>query len=137
PSRDAGVEVATRIARWSPVLVALTANSPLWFGEDSGYASWRYLQLQHWPSAGYPPAFADAAEYDAVVDGLVRSGSLMDRSLVNWSIRLSEKFPTVELRTADAQLSSDDAVVFGLLVRALVHRALDDRDAGRPVRDVQ
>lgn len=130
PSRDAGVAVMNRIAHWSPVLVALTANSPLWYGEDSGYASWRYLQLQQWPSAGYPPAFADAAAYEEVVDGLVREGALMDKALVNWSIRLSEKFPTVELRTADAQLESGDAVVFGLLLRALVHRALHEREAG-------
>lgn len=137
PSRDAGVEVMKRIARWSPVLVALTANSPLWFGEDSGYASWRYLQLQQWPSSGYPPAFANAAEYEAVVDDLVRSGALMDKALVNWSIRLSEKFPTVELRTADAQLESEDAVVFGLIVRALVHRALEDAEVSAPARGIQ
>lgn len=137
PSRDVGVEVMTRIARWSPALVALTANSPLWYGEDSGYASWRYLQLQQWPSSGWPPAFSSAAEYEAVVDSLVRAGALMDKALVNWSIRLSEKFPTVELRTADAQLSSDEAVALGLILRALVHRALEEREAGAPVIDVQ
>lgn len=137
PSRDAGVDVMNRIARWSPVLIALTANSPLWYGEDSGYASWRYLQLQQWPSSGYPPEFASATEYEAAVDGLVGAGALMDKALVNWSIRLSEKFPTVELRTADAQLASEDAVVLGLLLRALVHRALEERASGAPLLAVQ
>ncbi|MFA5607364.1 MAG: glutamate--cysteine ligase [Leucobacter sp.] len=137
PSRDAGVEVFARIAPWSPALLALTANSPIWLGTDSGYASWRYLQLQQWPSSGYPPALRDAAEYDAIVDGLVRAGALLDKALVNWSIRLSEKFPTVELRTADAQLTSGEAVVFGLLLRALVHTALGERERGVPLRAAQ
>ena len=137
PSRDAGVEVFARIARWSPVLVALTSNSPIWLGGDSGYASWRYLQLQQWPSSGYPPSFADAAGYDEVVQQLVRAGALLDTALVNWSIRLSEKFPTIELRTADAQLESGDAVSFALIFRALAHRALQERETGAPVPEYQ
>ncbi len=137
PSRDAGVEVFARIARWSPALVALTSNSPLWLGDDSGYASWRYLQLQQWPSSGYPPHFADAAAYDDVVQQLVRAGALLDTALVNWSIRLSERFPTIELRTADAQLGSGDAVGFALVFRALVDRALREREAGVPVPEQQ
>lgn len=137
PSRDAGVDVFPRIARWSPVLVALAANSPIWLGADSGYASWRYLQLQQWSSSGYPPRFADAAEYERVVDGLVRTGALFDKALVNWSIRLSEKFPTIELRTADAQLTSDDAVAFALILRALVHHAIAEGEAGEPAPHIQ
>ncbi|WP_024357534.1 carboxylate-amine ligase [Leucobacter chironomi] len=137
PSRDAGVEVFARIAHWSPVLVALTSNSPLWLGGDSGYASWRYLQLQQWPSSGYPPHFSDAAAYDDVVQQLVRAGALLDTALVNWSIRLSERFPTIELRTADAQLESGDAVAFALIFRALVAGALGEREAGAPLAEPQ
>ncbi|GAB2554702.1 carboxylate-amine ligase [Leucobacter ruminantium] len=137
PSRDAGVDVFPRIARWSPVLVALTANSPIWLGADSGYASWRYLQLQQWSSSGYPPRFEDAAEYERIVEGLVRTGALFDKALVNWSIRLSEKFPTIELRTADAQLASDDAVAFALILRALVHHALAEGEAGEQSPAIQ
>ncbi|MHA3685193.1 carboxylate-amine ligase [Leucobacter sp. HY1908] len=137
PSRDAGVEVFARIAQWSPVLVALTANSPVWLGGDTGYASWRYLSIQQWPSSGYPPNFANAHEYDTVVHDLVRAGALLDPALVNWSIRLSDKYPTIELRTADSQLTSADAVAFALIVRALVARALRERDAGEPFERVQ
>lgn len=137
PSRDAGVAAMSRIAAWSPVLVALTANSPIWVGNDSGYASWRYLSIQQWPSAGWPPHFGSAREYDGVVDDLVRAGALLDHGLVNWSIRLSDKYPTVELRTADAQLSGADAVCFALIVRALVARALRDISEAVPCEEVQ
>lgn len=137
PSRDAGVDAISRIAPWSPVLVALTANSPLWLGHDSGYASWRYLSIQQWPTSGFPPRFADAAEYDRVVDELVRTGALLDAALVNWSIRLSERFPTIEIRTADAQLDHTDSVAFALLFRALVTRGLREGAAGEPIAPVQ
>lgn len=137
PSRDAGVEVFARIAAWSPALIALTANSPIWLGNDSGYASWRYLSIQQWPSSGYPPYFASATEYDRVVTDLVRAGALLDPALVNWSIRLSDKYPTIELRTADSQLTGGDAVAFALIVRALVARALRERESGEPFERAQ
>ena len=130
PSREAGVAAIASIAPWSPLLVALTANSPLWVGEDTGYADWRYMSMQQWATAGYPPRFENAAEYDGVVADLVRSGALLDGGLVNWSIRLSEKYPTIEARLADAQLDPRDAVAYGVLFRALVARALRDSVMG-------
>ena len=137
PSRDAGIDAVARIARWTPVLIALTANSPVWVGDVTGYASWRYLSLQQWPTSGYPPHFADAAAYDEVVGELVAAGALMDRALVNWSIRLSERFPTLEIRTADAQLCSQDSVAFAVMFRALVSRALREGAEGVPYEVVQ
>ncbi|WP_449282936.1 carboxylate-amine ligase [Leucobacter sp.] len=130
PSRDAGVQVIARFARWSPVLAALAANSPLHLGERTGYASWRYLLTQQWATSGYPPAFADGAEYERVVSGLVHAGALVDTALVNWAIRLSERFPTIELRTADTQLHSEDAVALALIFRALAARALREYELG-------
>ncbi|MBK0422424.1 YbdK family carboxylate-amine ligase [Leucobacter sp. CSA2] len=137
PSRDAGIDAVARIAPWTPLLIALTANSPVWLGDETGYASWRYLSLQQWPSSGYPPHFASAEEYDRVVDGLVDAGALLDRALVNWSIRLSAKFPTIEIRLADAQLSSEEAVAYALIYRALVARALREGAAGTEFEPAQ
>ncbi|MFD5599990.1 YbdK family carboxylate-amine ligase [Leucobacter sp. NPDC058333] len=133
PSRDAGVDAIARIAPWAPVLVALTANSPVWLGEETGYADWRFMSMQQWATAGFPPRFDSAAEYDGVVNDLVRSGALLDSGLVNWSIRLSDKYPTIEARLADAQLDPRDAVAYGLLFRALTARAFRDASAGEPV----
>ncbi|WP_336661041.1 carboxylate-amine ligase [Leucobacter sp. USHLN153] len=132
PSREHGVDAMARFARWSPALVALTANSPVWLGEESGYADWRFMSIQQWATAGFPPRFEDAAEYDRIVSDLVRSGALLDRGLVNWSIRLSEKYPTIELRLADAQLSAEDAVAYGLLARAIASRGLREFELGHP-----
>lgn len=135
PSRDVGVDVMARMARWSPLLVALTANSPIHLGEPTGFASWRYLTMMQWPTAGYPPYFERGSDYDAMVEQFMRSGIVLDTGVVNWSIRLSENFPTVELRTADAQLNPDDTVAFAVIVRALVDRCVAEAEAGVPRHD--
>ncbi len=40
-SDEERVAVLDRIRVWLPVLTALSANSPFWNGEDTGYASFR------------------------------------------------------------------------------------------------
>ncbi|QIK62855.1 YbdK family carboxylate-amine ligase [Leucobacter viscericola] len=124
PSRDAGVEVIDRISRWMPVLLALTANSPLWCGNDTGFASWRYIQGLMWPISGYPPSFADGAQYEDAVARLIDTGVLIDAGHLTWTARLSANYPTVEVRIADAQLEVGESVAFAVIVRALVNRAL-------------
>lgn len=128
--RDIGVEVLARLARWAPALLAMTANSPIWCGVDTGFASWRHPISVAWPLRGYPPEFTDGAEYSETVARLVESGVLLDSGVVTWSARLSENFPTVELRIADAQLTPDDAVAFAAIVRALVDHAVTNVEGG-------
>ncbi|GAA2247573.1 glutamate--cysteine ligase [Rarobacter faecitabidus] len=131
PSRDLGVRVISSLARWAPVLVGMTANSPLWLGEDSGFASWRHIIGLSWPAPGYPPSFDTSHDYDEALDALAHGGVIVDRAMLTWACRLSERFPTVELRLADAQLRAADAVDFALIVRALVERSLVDLEDGR------
>ncbi|RGE21007.1 YbdK family carboxylate-amine ligase [Leucobacter sp. wl10] len=130
PSPDAGVEALARLARWAPTLMAMTANSPLWCGEPTGFASWRHIMNMSWPVAGYPAGFEDGDEYTAAVSQLIESGVLIDPGIVTWVARLSQNFPTLELRIADAQLEAADAVGFAVLVRALVERALLEAEGG-------
>ncbi|MFV0432514.1 MAG: YbdK family carboxylate-amine ligase [Leucobacter sp.] len=126
PSPDAGIEVLARLARWAPALLAMTANSPLWCGETTGFASWRHIKGLSWPTAGYPLGFADAEEYHRSVAQLIDTGVVPDTGLLTWVARLSNNYPTVELRIADAQLEARDAVSFAVIVRALVDRALSE-----------
>ncbi|GAA2238329.1 glutamate--cysteine ligase [Rarobacter faecitabidus] len=130
PSRDVGIEVLARLAPWTPALLALSANSPVWNGEPSGFASWRHIMGLSWPTSGYPPAFHDASEYERVIAQLVDSGILLDSAMLTWTCRLSERYPTVELRIADAQLTAQDSVAFAVIVRALVERCVREWEQG-------
>lgn len=130
PSRDAGADVLQRLARWAPALMALTANSPIWCGEPTGFASWRYIMGLNWPISGYPPEFSNGDEYTRAVERLISTGVLIDSGAVTWLARLSHNFPTIELRIADAQLEPRDAVDFATVLRAIVDQGLRDAEAG-------
>ncbi|MFD5266304.1 glutamate--cysteine ligase [Streptomyces sp. NPDC058335] len=131
PSREAGVQVLNRIRVWLPVLTAMSANSPLWDGHDTGFASWRTVIFNRWPVAGVPPSFRDAADYDRRVQRLLESGLISDTGQVYWQARLSERYPTIEVRCLDVQLRADDAVMLAGIVRSLVETALDEATTGR------
>ncbi|MET7451855.1 glutamate--cysteine ligase [Streptomyces sp. NPDC005574] len=135
PSRDAGVQVLNRLRAWLPTLTAMSADSPLWDGHDTGFASWRTVIFNRWPVGGMPPAFRDADDYDRRVQHLLDCGLIADTGQLYWQARLSDRYPTVEVRCLDVQLRVDDAVMFAGIVRALVDSALTDAAAGVPVPD--
>ncbi len=132
PDRESGVGALNRVRPWLPVLVALGANSPLWDGGDTGFASWRTLVFGRWPVSGPPPAFADAEDYASRTGALVDAGAIMDRGQLYWQARLSERYPTIEVRALDVQPGIEEAVTLAGVVRALVHRSLDEHRSGEP-----
>ena len=136
PGRAAGVEVMNRLRPHLHLLLALAANSPFWRGRDTGCASWRSVHAQRWPVEGVPPVFGDEEDYEQRVETLLSTGVILDRAMLYWQVRLSERYPTVEVRVADVALDVPTAVAAAGLVRALVARALDDARAGRPVPQV-
>ncbi|GAA1114603.1 glutamate--cysteine ligase [Kitasatospora arboriphila] len=132
PDPETGVAVLNRLRPWLPVLTALSANSPLWYGTDTGYASWRTVVFGRWPISGIPPYFADAQDYERRIDHLLEARMIRDRGQLYWQARLSAKFPTVELRSMDVQLRADEAVMLAGLVRALVVTVKRDAAEGVP-----
>ncbi|MFL6126952.1 glutamate--cysteine ligase [Actinophytocola sp.] len=136
PDRDSAVRVGNHLRLWLPTLLALTANSPIHRGVDTGYASWRSVLCGRWACSGAPPFFASAADYDARVDGLVASGAVLDRAMVYWDVRPSEHLPTVEVRVSDVPATVDGSVLLAVLVRALVMTALEAERADRPAAAV-
>ncbi|MFF4650820.1 glutamate--cysteine ligase [Streptomyces sp. NPDC001380] len=130
--RRTGVAVLNRIRPWLPVLLALSASSPLWCGADTGFASWRTLVFGRWPVSGPPPHFADADDYEERCRTLLGTGTIRDLGQLYWHARLSERYPTVEVRVADVQLRCDDAVMVAGLTRALVATALHEEERRLP-----
>ncbi|MCH0543306.1 glutamate--cysteine ligase [Streptomyces sp. MUM 203J] len=132
PDRATAVGVLNRLRPWLPVLVAMSANSPLWDGHDTGFASWRTVIFGRWPVAGPPPHFAHLDDHDSRVRTLLDSGAITDTGQLYWQARLSDRYPTVEVRCMDVQLRADTAVMFAGMVRALVATSLRDELSGTP-----
>lgn len=132
PDRPTGVAVLNQLRPWLPLLVAMSGNSPFWHGRDTGFASWRTVVFGRWPVSGPPPAFTDAAEYDRRVRALVTGGAIGDVHQIYWQTRLSERYPTIEVRASDVQLRVEEAVMLAGLIRALAQTAIWQHQAGQP-----
>ncbi|WP_143343147.1 carboxylate-amine ligase, partial [Crossiella equi] len=133
--RDQAVKVSNHLRPWLPTLIALSGNSPLWAGRDTGYASWRTITWHRWPVSGPPPVFASAAHYDDVVGELIESGAVLDRAGVYWDIRPSTHVPTLEIRVADTGATVADTVLLTALLRAAGTTVLRDPASPPPAAD--
>ena len=87
-------------------LLALSANSPFWRGEPTGFASCRHLIFSAFPRSGVPPHFGSYEEFAELVGRLVAAGCIEDYTRIWWDIRLHPRFGTVELRICDAVTAS-------------------------------
>jgi carboxylate-amine ligase len=119
-SDEEGVAVLDRIGPWLSVLLALSANSPFWQGQDSSYASFRYQAWGRWPGSGPTGPFRTAQSYHETVRQMVQTGTLLDEGMVYFDARLSGHYQTIEIRVADVCLRADDTVLIAALARALV-----------------
>jgi carboxylate-amine ligase len=126
PSREHGIAALNAVRPWLPLLTAMTGNSPFWRGHVTGYDSWRTVALRRWSTAGCPPRFLGADDYDRRIRRLLGHAGINDLALIAWNVRLSEHLPTIEFRMADAQLAVDDTLLVAAVCRALVLRAIDE-----------
>jgi carboxylate-amine ligase len=130
--REAAVQTMNRAREWLAPLLALSANSPFWLGEDMGYASYR-TQIWGWlPTAGPPGRFSSLAEHDAIVKSLVATGGAMEANQIYWDMRLPQAFDTVEIRVCDVCTSIDEAVMLAGLCRALIRTCRERAEYGEP-----
>ncbi|OKK17255.1 carboxylate--amine ligase [Streptomyces sp. CB00455] len=131
-SDEEGVAVLDRIRPWLAVLTAMSANSPFWQGEDSGYGSYRSRVWNRLPSAGPVDVFGSADRYHEEVRAMVDTGVLRDVGMIWFDARLSAKYPTVEIRVADVCLEASTPVLLAALIRGLVETAARAWRRGEP-----
>ena len=132
-----GVAVLDRIRPWLAVLVALSANSPFFAGEDTDYGSYRTMLWGQWPTAGIADPFGDVDGYESARAALVSSGAAMDDAMIYFDARLSARYPTVEVRVADVCLDAGDAVTIAAITRGLISTAATAAGDGEPVIGVR
>ena len=129
--RDLAVAIMQRVAGDLPILLALSASSPYWNEQDTGYASIRSIIWRRWPTAGAPGPLSSAKAYDEMIADLINSGVIADAKMAYFDIRPSAHAPTLELRICDACPLIDDAVLIGGLFRAAVLAAEQAIRAGQ------
>ncbi|MBP2386008.1 carboxylate-amine ligase [Paeniglutamicibacter kerguelensis] len=126
PDRAAGVRVLNSLRPWLPLFTAIGGNSPMWRGRDSGFASWRTIHYRRWSVQGIPPCFAGINDYDLRLKRMLATDVVLDCGHIAWAARLSDTYPTIEVRASDTQLEAKDSVLIALLIRAVVGAELED-----------
>ncbi|MHA7241238.1 glutamate--cysteine ligase [Arthrobacter sp. TMS1-12-1] len=129
-SRDKALPVVDGLTNYFPHFQALSASSPFWGGEDTGYASQRSLMFQQLPTAGLPFHFDDWAAYESYVQDMFTTGVIDSVSEIRWDIRAVGNLGTVEMRVCDGLSTLQDVGAVAALTQCLVQEFSDTLDAG-------
>ncbi|MDA5093926.1 carboxylate-amine ligase [Aliiroseovarius sp. KMU-50] len=119
PDPDTRIDIMNQLSYFLPHLLALSASSPFWQGEDTGLASYRLTVFDNLPRTGLPPQLSSWSEFERSVAALVDIGVIEDSSKIWWDLRPSSRFPTIEARICDVQPRLEDTLCLAALIQAL------------------
>ncbi|MBN9171576.1 MAG: glutamate--cysteine ligase [Microbacterium sp.] len=125
--------IINALAIYLPHLQALSASSPFWAGERTGYASNRALVFQQLPTAGLPWPLQDWSEFEHYMDDMVRTGVMADATEVRWDIRPAPRWGTIEVRACDGMSTLPELAAVASLVQVLVEHFSRALDEGRTI----
>ncbi len=119
PDRETRIDIINQLTYFLPHLLALSASSPFWQGEDTGLASYRLTIFDNLPRTGLPPQFSGWSDYERSVSALTDLGLIEDSSKIWWDLRPSAKFPTIESRICDVSPRLETALSIAALIQSL------------------
>jgi glutamate---cysteine ligase / carboxylate-amine ligase len=111
-------------------LQSLSASSPFWGGENTGYASNRAMMFQQLPTAGVPYQFDRWEDLESYVEDMTRTGVIDTFSELRWDIRPSPALGTIEVRVCDAATNMQELRATSALTHCLVEHYSDMLDRG-------
>ncbi|QMU98069.1 glutamate--cysteine ligase [Microbacterium esteraromaticum] len=125
------------LSAFLPHLQALSASSPYWAGERTGYASNRALVFQQLPTAGLPWPMSTWSEFETFVDDMTRTGVMDDPSEIRWDIRPAPRWGTIEVRACDGMSTLTELASIAALTQTLVEFFSRELDDGRQLPTLQ
>ena len=118
--RDHVLPIVSSLLNQFPHLQALSASSPVWSGQDTGYASNRAMMFQQLPTAGLPFQFQTWEEYEQYVADAFHTGVIEHINDIRWDIRPSPSLGTVEVRVCDGVSNLRELSALTALTHCLV-----------------
>ncbi len=130
------VYVNNNIRPFLPLVLALSANSPFWQGEETGLMATRTRIFDAMPRTGMPRRFENWSDFCQTLERLKAVGSIEDVTKIWWDVRPRADLGTLEVRIADLPTDPEVSVALTALVQALVVRLTQAHEAGEqpPVR---
>jgi carboxylate-amine ligase len=131
--RDKVLPISRAMMTVFPHLQSLSASSPFWGGQDTGYASNRALLFQQLPTAGLPPGFDRWSQLEQYVGDMLHVGVIDQFDELRWDIRPSPRFGTLEVRVADGATNLLELGAISALTHCFVEHFSTLLDEGRPL----
>lgn len=135
-SPDKAIYIADGIRRRLPLMLAISTNSPLWRGGQTGMMSSRTPVFRSFPRVGVPPHYGTWEAFSNRVDLMVRAGAIPDHTYLWWDVRPHPDFGTVEVRVFDQQTRLEETLSLAALSLSLAHRYSEDYESGVPLVEV-
>lgn len=104
-----------------PHLLALSASSPFWQGEDTGLASCRPTTYEALPTAGQPYVVHSWREFGQLCNTLKACDAIQSLKDLWWDLRPSPAHGTLEIRICDGLASLAETLAVVAFVHALAH----------------
>jgi carboxylate-amine ligase len=123
---ERGIRLLNQLRGHLPLLLALSANSPLWQGRDTGLASARTPLFGAFPRVGIPRSFRDYSDWVEAVDVLLRCDAFEEPTFLWWDVRPQPRFGTIEVRILDAQSTVAETVALVALVQSIARLELEE-----------
>ncbi len=117
--RETAVKVCDVIQAYLPLVLALSASSPYFTGDDTGFYSYRTKLFEVLPLAGIGEYLGDWESYENMVKMLLEAGVIKDTCDLWWDVRPSPYFGTIEIRICDMPSFFPDIMALSALIQAL------------------
>ena len=118
--RDKALPILSALLTRTAHLQCLSASSPFWAGEDTGYADNRAMMFQQLPTAGAPYQFGTWEELEGYAGDMVHTGVIEDFTEVRWDVRPSPRLGTIEIRSCDAATNLTELGSIAALTQCMV-----------------
>jgi carboxylate-amine ligase len=120
PDADEAIRICAWLTQRAPLFIALSANSPCWQGEDSGFCSARSNVVGAFPMSGTIPSHIRSWEdFSSHFARLAGHGIVHSIKDFYWDVRPKPEYGTVELRVLDTPLHPAYAAALGSYAREL------------------
>jgi carboxylate-amine ligase len=104
-----------------PHLLALSASSPFWQGNDTGLASCRPTTYEALPTAGQPYKVQNWREFENLYYTLKKCDAIQSLKDLWWDMRPSPGYGTLEIRVCDGLATLAEATAITAYIHLLAH----------------
>ena len=127
---EKAIHVANGMRVHVPLLLALSANSPFWRGQQTGLASARMPIFRAFPRVGLPPAYDGWDDFERRIRFMTEAGAIPDYTYLWYDVRPHPNLGTVEIRAMDAQTRVEHTLGIAALIQAMVKELAEHYEAG-------